>query len=232
MTDVETRDALLAKLSDSFEPNQIGKLPRAVRKDDQDKGKCEPGSKYSADGSYCGGWHVKSVHLDYVGHAAVTARLLDVDREWTWEPVAWTADGLPATDKLGGMWIKLTVLGVTRLGYGDAQGKTGPNAIKETIGDALRNAAMRFGAGLELWHKGDLYEAATPDPVAEQADPVVSELNALKRQLLAAGQLRGLGLQDLSKRFADSNGGMLLHNATIPELATLLADLNGMPVAP
>ena len=48
---------------------------------------------------------------------------------------------------------------MTRLGYGDSQGKTGGNAVKEAIGDALRNAGMRFGIALELWHKGDLYEA-------------------------------------------------------------------------
>jgi len=46
------------------------------------------------------------------------------------------------------------------------------------IGDALRNAAMRFGAALDLWHKGTLHleeeeESAstvtkiTPDPVDE-----------------------------------------------------------------
>jgi hypothetical protein len=29
--------------------------------------------------------------------------------------------------------------------------------MKERIGDALRNAAMRFGAALDLWHKGDLH---------------------------------------------------------------------------
>jgi hypothetical protein len=29
--------------------------------------------------------------------------------------------------------------------------------MKERIGDALRNAGMRFGAALELWHKGDLH---------------------------------------------------------------------------
>jgi hypothetical protein len=29
--------------------------------------------------------------------------------------------------------------------------------MKEIIGDALRNAAMRFGAALDLWHKGDLH---------------------------------------------------------------------------
>jgi len=65
--------------------------------------------------------------------------------------------GLPVMDDMGGMWIKLTICGVTRLGYGHAGSKTGGDAIKEVIGDALRNAAMRFGAALDLWHKGDLH---------------------------------------------------------------------------
>ena len=104
------------------------------------------------------------VKLAYVGHAALTDRLLDVDPAWTWEPLALDEHGLPALDEVGGLWIKLTVCGVTRLGYGDAGAKTGPNAIKECIGDALRNAAMRFGAALDLWHKGELH--ADPEPVA------------------------------------------------------------------
>ena len=95
--------------------------------------------------------------LSYVGHAALTDRLLDADPMWNWEPLAFGPEGLPVIDTLGGMWIRLTVCGVSRLGYGDAQGKEGPNAIKEVIGDALRNAAMRFGAALDLWHKGDLH---------------------------------------------------------------------------
>lgn len=71
-------------------------------------------------------------------------------------------------DANGGLWIKLTVCGVTRLGYGDAQGKSGGDAMKECIGDALRNAAMRFGAALDLWHKGDLHakpEQMAPEPI-------------------------------------------------------------------
>ena len=97
------------------------------------------------------------VKLAYVGHAALTDRLLDVDQAWTWEPLALGANGLPALDESGGLWIRLTVCGVTRLGYGDAGQKKGGDAMKERIGDALRNAAMRFGAALDLWHKGDLH---------------------------------------------------------------------------
>lgn len=108
--------------------------------------------------------------LAYVGHAALTDRLLDADPTWTWEPLAMSPDGLPVLDPLGGMWIRLTVCGVTRLGYGHAGSKEGGDAIKEVIGDALRNAAMRFGAALELWHKGDLHvepEPPRPEPMPE-----------------------------------------------------------------
>jgi hypothetical protein len=92
--------------------------------------------------------------LDYVGHAAVTDRLLTVDPEWSWEPFALTDAGLPALDGSGNLWIRLTVCGVTRIGVGD-----GKNA-KEVIGDAIRNAAMRFGVALDLWAKENLVEFA------------------------------------------------------------------------
>lgn len=97
------------------------------------------------------------IKIAYVGHAALTDRLLDTDPQWTWEPLALDPRGLPALDESGGLWIKLTICGVTRLGYGDAGQKKGGDAMKERIGDALRNAAMRFGAALDLWHKGELH---------------------------------------------------------------------------
>jgi hypothetical protein len=103
------------------------------------------------------------VSLSYVGHAALTDRLLDADLEWNWEPLALTTEGLPQIDEAGGLWIKLTICGLTRLGYGHAGSKQGGDAVKELIGDALRNAAMRFGAALDLWHKGDLHVEAQGD---------------------------------------------------------------------
>lgn len=143
----------LAKLREPFLTNQISKLPKPYKKDSP-QGNCD----------VCGGYHgLPAMHLDYVGHAALTDRLLDVDPTWSWEPLALDPAGLPALDREGGMWIKLTILGVSRLGYGDAQGKTGGNAMKERIGDALRNAAMRFGAALDLWHKGDLHAESDDD---------------------------------------------------------------------
>lgn len=150
----------LALLRVPFPAHQISKLPKPKSKD-APKGRCDE----------CGGWHgLPAVHLDYVGHAALTDRLLDVDPGWTWEPVPDPqAAGLPTSP--GGMWIKLTVCGVSRFGFGHPDGKTGGDAVKETIGDALRNAAMRFGAALDLWHKGDLHGAGDSDE-AEKPAPV------------------------------------------------------------
>lgn len=153
----------LALLRAPFPPNQISKLPKPYKRDSP-KGKC----------AECGGYHgLPAVHLDYVGHAALTDRLLDCDPLWEWEPVAFGQNGLPVLDANGGLWIRLTVCGHTRLGYGHADEKRGGDAIKEVIGDALRNAAMRFGAALDLWHKGDLHlddddgGEATKDPKRE-----------------------------------------------------------------
>lgn len=130
-----------AILRKPFEAQQIGKLPKPYKKDSP-KGKCD----------FCGGYHgLPAVHLDYVGHAATTDRLLQVDPEWSWEPMAYDMGGLPLFDGNRNLWIKLTVCGVTRLGVGDGMG------LKECIGDAIRNAAMRFGVALDLWAKEDLH---------------------------------------------------------------------------
>ncbi|WP_068305872.1 hypothetical protein [Pararhodobacter sp. CCB-MM2] len=145
----------LELLRQPFPANQISKLPKPTRKQTEAVQK-----DFTAGISckLCGAWHHPDVvHLDYVGHAALTDRLLDCDPAWNWEPLAFTPMGTPALDDNGGMWIKLTICGVSRFGYGHPDGKRGGDAIKEVIGDALRNAAMRFGAALDLWHKGDLH---------------------------------------------------------------------------
>lgn len=116
-------------LREPFPPSAIGKLPKG------------------------------GTTLDYVGHAAVTDRLLEVDPEWNWEPVAWTAEGLPLYRIEGNeavLWIRLTIGGVTRLGVGICSSKAF-ELEKQLISDALRNAAMRFGVALDLWSKEDLH---------------------------------------------------------------------------
>lgn len=157
-----------------FPPNQIGKLPKPTKTQTAD---LKANFKIGLRCKECGGWHQPEVvHLDYVGHAALTDRLLDADPAWYWEPLAFK-DGLPAFDADGGLWIKLTVCGVTRLGYGNAaesEYKEIGSRQKEVIGDALRNAAMRFGAALELWHKGDLHVEEETKEKKESGDTTPS----------------------------------------------------------
>lgn len=196
MSDVKDR---LKMLREPFKANQISKLPKptkyqtdALQKDRTLGIKC----------GLCGGWHHKDVvHLDYVGHAALTDRLLDVDPEWNWEHAYTDAAGQPVVDRDGGFWIRLTVCGVTRLGYGDAQGKTGGNAMKERIGDALRNAAMRFGCALDLWHKGDLHDDIGPADKPTKAP--ISELSDIDNQWIAgikSGAYKPEQIEDLEYR--------------------------------
>lgn len=175
----------LAKLREPFPPEQIGKLPKG------------------------------GATLDFVGHGYLTARLLDVDPLWTWEPLAYDSDGLPKFDSQGGLWIKLTVCGVTRLGYGDARG---PNAVKECIGDALRNAAMRFGAALELWCKGDL--DAAPPPKRESA---ADKARAALLKVIKDGQLDA---PTVAKRFLADYGVAIgtADAATVEGFTQIIAD--------
>lgn len=169
VTEIKAETGGLALLRVPFAPNQISKLPKptktqtdAVKADFKKGVRCQD----------CGSWHHPDViHLDYVGHAAATDRLLDADPRWTWEPVPDPASmGLPTVQN--GMWIKLTVDGVSRYGFGCADGKSGGDAIKEIIGDAIRNAGMRFGMALDLWHKGDLHgDDVEPNEPKRKAPP-------------------------------------------------------------
>jgi len=201
------------KLRAPFAPDNVGKLPRvwcgkcrdAIKSrrpscDEHQRSKCNT----------CGNnMTTAHLHLDYIGHAAITDRLLQVDHEWVWEPVAFDADGLPAMDKQGGLWIRLTVAGVTRLGYGDAEGKSGPGAVKEAIGDALRNAAMRFGVGLDLWHKdGQLAQGDEPAPdqrngqrQAERAPDQVDPANQARADLVITCAENGWDTKKVAARY-------------------------------
>jgi hypothetical protein len=152
----------LKKLRTPFPPEQVGKLPKG------------------------------GVFLDFVGHGWLTQRLLDVDPLWTWEPFAVDDRGLPLIDANGGLWIRLTVCGVTRIGYGDGRGN---NAIKEAIGDALRNAGMRFGIALDLWCKGDPDAPPAPTP-REQS---LADLAALCKR-------KRFDTADVGRRFNDEHG--------------------------
>lgn len=185
------------QLREPFAEERIGKLPKltcGACRDARNK-QCENHIKKRCD--VCGNWiSTAHTHLDYVGHADITDRFLEVDPEWDWEPVARDVDpqlllaavqtgnpdivravldsAPPKLDGNGGMWMRVTIAGVTRLGYGDGGGKQGPDAVKVAIGDGLRNSGMRFGAGLDMWRKdvepGDTSPTSRP-PQQQTTNP-------------------------------------------------------------
>lgn len=106
------------------------------------------------------------MQLDFVGHADVTKMLIEIDPEWSWEPVAFDADGLPAyrvENGLAHMAGWLTIHGVRRLGIGSVADKK-PDLLKELCSDFIRNAAMRFGICLSLWTKQEWDDVSAPTP--------------------------------------------------------------------
>ncbi len=154
----EQQEQALKVMRKDFPANLVASKPNGTKKQNDE---VKQNRSVGINCGICGQWHHKNAkHLEYVGHAALTDRLLDADPSWFWEPVAFNAEtGLPQFDQSGGLWIRLHIAGISRLGYGNGAAK-GFQEVgareKEVIGDALRNAGMRFGAALDLWHKGDL----------------------------------------------------------------------------
>jgi len=113
------------------------------------------------------------VQLSYLGHADTTRALIEADPCWTWTPMATDDNGLPVLDRDEhgrpvGMWIWIQVCGVERPAYGSCEpGKR--DAVKELIGDALRNGAMRFGVAGGLWSKADRSDTEATKPQRRKA---------------------------------------------------------------
>lgn len=162
-----------ALLREPFPPSVIGKLPRVTCRRCRDlRGICDQHRPVNC--RVCRNTAISEahIHLDYCGHAAVTDRLLKLDPNWSWEPYGIDDRGLPATQG-NTLWIKLTVFGKTVPGFGDGA------SMKECIGDAIRNAAMRLGVALDLWAKEDLGVVRagdqTPAPaIAASAEEMVA----------------------------------------------------------
>lgn len=156
-----------------------------------------------------------SFTADAVGHADTTDLLLAHDPAWSWEPFSTDEKGQPYVmyDQAGrprAMWIRLTVHGHTRPGVGTCTADA-KDPYKELIGDAIRNAAMRFGVALQLWSKSEWSDAgvetqgegptggsAAPHPGRANSEPVLPKDQALA---MRAAQL---GLDD------DTRGDVIL----------------------
>lgn len=163
-----------ADLRAEFPEDDRGLLPRAKFNKDDPKGECTGEANARGDGRTCGKYHVlPAVHLDYVGHAAITERLNKVAGPdgWDWEPLATDGSHLPLVTNVGGdavLWIRLTIGDVTKLGVGTCS-KDRSDRDKVLIGDALRNAGLRFGMALEMW-KRDRYVEEDDDHPAPKAE--------------------------------------------------------------
>lgn len=218
---------MTVRLREPFTDDQVGKLPKVNCGDCSNKDKqCSKHQKRVC--RVCKAFvSTQHIHIDYVGHAHVTERLLNVDPQWNWEPLALDNQGLPAMDQNNGMWIRLTVGDTSRLGYGHASGKRGGDAVKEVIGDAIRNAAMRFGVALDLWKK------ESPEPVHEKPVPKAEEPSLTPAQ--RAGQLRALIAQigarddktidDIAAEFREWSNGTEINTASVAVLAEYLEHL-------
>lgn len=120
---------------------------------------------------------VGSRSYNFINHAVVTDRLISVDPTWYWQPMAIGETGMPILDDHNGLWIKLTICGVTRIGYGASEPhQKGADAVKTAISDAIKNAAMRFGVALDLWgadsNPGTASEVAPVAPTLRAVPPL------------------------------------------------------------
>ena len=197
-----------------FPVETVGLLPKAYNKNDQDKFNCE----------VCGGFHAAGIHLDYIGHATVTDRLLTIDPWWGWEPFALDEYGLPLLDSTGSMWIRLTIADVTRIGYGD-----GPDA-KQRIGDAIRNAGMRFGIATYLWTKDELESLVGSPKTQRKAPPKGSRATSSGRTKVTAQDPATAGKTQMSvddrNKISKALNALEVRGPNIPKK---LAALLGLP---
>lgn len=128
-----------------------------------------------------------------------------MDPFWSWEPFALDETGLPSldTDQFGapvGMWIRLTVCGVTRPGYGSVPSGQ-HDAVKILIGDALRNAAQRFGVALAQWQKGDRDNPAAENPVADPGQRAAPKHQAAQARIVVDTEW----VAEFEKRLAEAD---------------------------
>ncbi|NBT47600.1 MAG: hypothetical protein EB089_08310 [Acidimicrobiia bacterium] len=127
---------------------------------------------------------------NFINHAVVTDRLISVDPAWYWQPMAISDNGSPVLDEFNGLWIRLTVCGVTRIGYGASEPhQKGADAVKTAISDALKNAAMRFGVALDLWgadsNGSSVEAAATPFTPSLRSVPPLKAVETDNAELAA-----------------------------------------------
>jgi hypothetical protein len=158
------------------------------------------------------------IELKYLGHSDTSRALTECDPGWTWEPMGFTDDGQPVlvTNDQGqpvGLWGWLTVCGIRRPAYGSVMPGKG-EAVKELIGDLIRNGAMRFGVAGGLWSKADRAESHEKPSKAPRKKPEGDDTKEQGRDVYEA----------LVKEYGKEavNGALAAHNvARFAELTPL-----------
>jgi len=204
-----TQDPVWADLLRPFPRKDIGLMPTDGDRDGV-KANCVRGSNASRDRRYCGGYHTPSNHIDFIGHAAIEKRLIEVVGPDGYtltaadpdvhlatieaygraglqdEARAYIRTAPPKIDAFGGCNLVLNVLGEERIGYGWARGtfmKPG-DKVKAARSDAFRNAAMRLGLGIDLWLSKDV--SALNGVARAVEDGPTADPNVIRRVILAA----------------------------------------------
>lgn len=99
----------------------------------------KPGAKFQAD---------------YVNHAVVTSRLLEVVGPYQWEisRIITNADGI-AVGCIGRLTVTVdgTVSTIEEVGDVERVSDNSASNLKSASSDAFKRAAMRLGLGLHLW---------------------------------------------------------------------------------
>lgn len=109
-------------------------------------------------------------------------------------------------DRPVGMWIYLHVCGVRRPAYGSCLPGKG-EAIKELIGDAIRNGAMRFGVALSLWSSS--HPEKDPPKARKKATPLPTPVPEAHHEKEAGKGAYEALVADHGKELV--NGAMAIH---------------------
>lgn len=161
------------------------------------------------------------VDLRYLSHIWVRKAFQDADPDWWWEPMGYDDRGQPVivTDSQGqpvGLWIWLHLLGTKMPGYGSVEpGKR--DAIKELIGDALRNAGMRLVGG-SLWVKQSKKpqkrsNAPLPSAIGKTPDPVDKARQAAEKAGEDAPHYESVFGKDFYDRMVRDHGEEVVNGA-------------------
>lgn len=177
------------------------------------------------------------VHVEYIPHEHVRARLDQVDPNWSCVPAAIDGNGMPLLDQ-GCVWVRLTVAGKTVYGVGDGHGGKGNGRHRQTAFTfAFKHAAEQLGVGRYL----RLRERERPPvelPAEKAADPVALVDDAatkehLIKRIVDRGTRKGMSAAGIESDFGnwsqtlDMPNGVRLHEATAEQMKNYLELLGG-----